>query len=219
LPDSAANGSWPLQPEPTSAAGAAGAPRPPRIEPSPEEPAAWPLQPHAETPARAQRDTLAALADELSARPVAPRGRPPAATRPHPVEQRLEARPDLRIPPVQLEVAEPAAGADQSLAEMAHRLEAALRKPSARADGRDAREGRAAAAPRATAPDEHAPPAEAAPPPQPPAPLPAPPARAARMAETKPPRADAKQPNPGKMLYDSLEQEMASLLGRPTSKT
>jgi len=39
--------------------------------------------------------------------------------------------------------------------------------------------------------------------------------------EAKPaPRSDAAKPNPGKSdktaLYDSLEQEMASLLGRPT---
>ncbi len=222
LPENGGSGSWPLQPEPT---GAAGGPRAPRIEPSPEQPAAWPLQAQAETPTRAQRDTLAALADELSVRPVAPRSRPPATTRPHPLEQRpeprveprLEPRPEVRMPTVQPEAAEPAAAADQSLAEMAHRLEAALRKPSAKADGRDAREAHAAAAaPRATAPTEHAPPAEAAPPPAPPLPSPV---RAARVAEPKPPRADAKQPNPGKALYDSLEQEMASLLGRPTNKT
>ncbi len=48
------------------------------------------------------------------------------------------------------------------------------------------------------------------------APLPPPP-RAARPAEPKSPRPDAK-PGQGKALYDSLEQEMASLLGRPTNK-
>jgi flagellar protein FliO/FliZ len=215
LPENAASGSWPLQPEPTVTA---GSPRPPRIEPSPEQSAGWPLQPQAETPTRAQRNTLAALADELSIRPaapaasVAPRGRTPATPRPHPLEQRLEPhvepRPEMRMPTAQpepaepAEAAEPAAATDQSLAEMAHRLEAALRKPSAKADGRDARAPRAPTTPRPAPPPpaEHAPPAEAAPPPP-------------------PPRADAKQPSPGKTLYDSLEQEMASLLGRPTSKT
>ena len=70
-------------------------------------------------------------------------------------------------------------------------------------------------------PAEHAPRVEAAPP----SPIrrprrsASPPARAARLADATPPRADAKQPSPGKALYDSLEQEMASLLGRPTSKT
>jgi flagellar protein FliO/FliZ len=217
LPEDAASGSWPLQPESTVAA---GGPRPPRTEPSPERPAAWPLQAPAETPTRAQRNTLAALADELSTRPVAPRSRPGATTRPHPLEQRLEPhvepRTEVRMPTEQPETAEPAA--DQSLAEMAHRLEAALRKPSAKADGRDAREPRApAAAPRAAPPAEHAPPPEAAPPPPSPPPPASPPARAARDAT--PPRADATQPTPAKALYDSLEQEMASLLGRPTSKT
>jgi hypothetical protein len=33
-----------------------------------------------------------------------------------------------------------------------------------------------------------------------------------------PSRPDAKQAPAGKTLYDSLEQEMASLLGRPTAK-
>jgi len=226
LPENGGSGSWPLQPEPTGAAGAAGGPRSPRIEPSPEPPAAWPLQAQAETPTPAQRDTLAALANELSTRPVAPRSRPPATTRLHPLEQRpeprVEPRPEVRMPTAQPEAAEPAAAADQNLAEMAHRLEAALRRPSAKADGRDTREARVpAAAPRAAPPAEPAPPAEAAaPPPPPPPPPPAPPpARAARVAEATPPRADAKQPSPGKALYDSLEQEMASLLGRPPSKT
>jgi flagellar protein FliO/FliZ len=88
--------------------------------------------------------------------------------------------------------------ADQSLAEMAQRLEAALRKPKAP-------DLRAAA-------DDAAEPAEeqvAAPPPPP---------RAARPAEAKPARAEPK-PKEGKALYDTLEQEMASLLGRPPNKT
>ena len=58
--------------------------------------------------------------------------------------------------------------------------------------------------------------AEIAPPPPP-----APP-RAARPVEPKPARPDAKAregAKEGKALYDTLEQEMASLLGRPTGKT
>ena len=45
------------------------------------------------------------------------------------------------------------------------------------------------------------------------------PARTARPAEPKAaaPRADAK-PNKSTTLYENLEQEMASLLGRPTNK-
>jgi hypothetical protein len=249
------NGSWPLQPEPVTAP-----PRPtPKIEPAPEEPAAWPLQPAAEAPTRPQRDTLAALADELSARPAPPRHRAPANTRVQPLEPRAEPRPEPRvepraehrvesrpeprpeprveqraeprpeprveshpehrveprpeprteprIPTIQAAPAE-AASADQSLAEMAHRLEAALRKPSAPAD---TRETRAPVTPqRATPPGEQA----AAPePPPPPPPVPQP--RAARPAEPKPARGEAK-PSQGATIYDNLEQEMASLLGRPT---
>jgi len=104
--------------------------------------------------------------------------------------------------------AEPGPSIDQSLAEMAHKLEAALRKPKAE---------RAAAAPSAAAPGEISANAEANPAVVAPA-APAPAARPNRTAEAKPARPDAKQANPGKALYDSLEQEMASLLGRPTAK-
>ena len=98
---------------------------------------------------------------------------------------------------------------------MAQKLEAALRKPKT-ADPREAMApqaaARAASAPEPSAETEApAPPAASSPPP------PAAP-RAARAAEMKPvpPDTPAKE---GKALYDSLEQEMASLLGRPTSKT
>jgi flagellar protein FliO/FliZ len=87
-----------------------------------------------------------------------------------------------------------AAAADQNLAEMAHRLEAALRRPGAKAEPR-------------------------------PEPKPRPVPEAAPMAEPSPlestpgeARRDAKAPPPQRSLYDSLEQEMASLLGRPGSK-
>ena len=97
---------------------------------------------------------------------------------------------------------------DQSLAEMAHKLEAALRKPKAE-------RAPPAAAPNGAAPSEPNAGAEATP--APPA-APAAAARSNRAAEAKPERPEAKQPNPGKALYDSLEQEMASLLGRPNAK-
>ena len=107
------------------------------------------------------------------------------------------------MPAAQPAAAEPAA-VDQSLAEMAQRLEAALRKPKA-VDTR---------APMAPAPEheEDVEEAAAAPPPPPPQP-----SRPARSAEAKPARAEPKVKE-GKALYDSLEQEMASLLGRPASK-
>jgi len=192
LPDSGSSDSWPLQPEPAA---------PP-------------------APTRAQRDALTALADNLAVHPVTPsRTRPAAVVRPtvEPrAEPRSEPRPEPRIP-TPLANAESPSAVDQNLAEMAHRLEAALRKPKT-ADTREAAAPSVAA--RATPSPEPSAEAEAdalAPPaPSPPAP-PAPP-RAARPAEAKParPEVPAKE---GKALYDSLEQEMASLLGRPTSKS
>jgi flagellar protein FliO/FliZ len=200
------NGSWPLQPEPAMPP----APRAtPKFEPPAEEPASIPLQPAAETAAKPQRDTLAALADELSARPTPPpRNRSPLPTRTPMAEPRSEARPEPRSEP-RMPAPQPApvpasaetVAADQSLAEMAHRLEAALRKPGAPAP--------AAASSRPTPPAEQNATPESVPP--------APPPRAARPIEPKAPRAEAK-PNKPTTLYDNLEQEMASLLGRPTNK-
>jgi flagellar protein FliO/FliZ len=219
LPDSGANGSWTGHPEP---AVPANGPRLPRGEITPEEPVAIPLQPHSESQPRAQREPLAALADELTTKSVTPPRNRQAPARPQQFEPRQEGRQEPRAdsrqephisasPPVSAD----AAAADQSLAEMAHRLEAALRKPSAKTGRSAAPEPRVAPPSRAAAPAEHAAPVEPA------APGPVPPpltARPARSTDTKPPRVDAKQPDPGKTLYDSLEQEMASLLGRPTAK-
>jgi flagellar protein FliO/FliZ len=218
LPDNATNGAWPLQPEPAAASAPA---RMPRNEHANEE---WPLQPQAEARPRPQRDTLAALADELSpraapaAQPTPPRSRPQPSVRPHPaeprpeprqetraearVETRQETRPEPRIPAAPAASAE-SASIDQSLADMAQKLEAALRKPKA---DRAEPTGAAGAAPSTDAPSAVAPPP------------PAPPPRN-RPIDTRPARAEAKpQPNPGKTLYDSLEQEMASLLGRSSAK-
>jgi flagellar protein FliO/FliZ len=201
LPDNTSNGAWSLQPEPAAASAPA---RMPRGEQRTAE--SWPLQPQAETSPRAPRDTLAALADELSPRAAPARNRPQPSARPPADEPRQEARPETRPEPrmsaAQPAAAESAASIDQSLADMAHKLEAALRKPKA--------EPRAAAAP---PPNTEAPAAAA------PAPTPAAGPARNRPIETKPARNDGKQqPNPGKALYDSLEQEMASLLGRPAAK-
>lgn len=225
LPDNSSNGAWPLQPEPAAANAPARAPR--NDHATTDETASWPLQPQAEAPARAPRESLAALADELSPRPPSPRPRP--QLRPASVETRqesrqeprqepkLEPRPEPRQPikaeprlaPLQPAPAPAAAEAgpsiDQSLAEMAHKLEAALRKPKT--------ERAVNASPAAAAPSEASAEADAA--------TPTPAAAAARTnrpSDAKPARTDTKQPNPGKALYDSLEQEMASLLGRPTAK-
>lgn len=125
----------------------------------------------------------------------------------------MEARPEPRMP-VQSNNAEAASAADKSLAEMAQRLEAALRKPKT-ADSGDAAVP-AAAAPATPAPEQTAvsETAAAAPPP----PVPPPPPRVARPAEAKQARPDAKTKE-GKALYETLEQEMANLLGRPAGKT
>jgi flagellar protein FliO/FliZ len=143
-------------------------------------------------------------------------------------EARQEPHQEPRPEPQQEPVAEPrvttaspassevSAAADRSLAEMAQQLEAALRKPSAKVERAEPREPRTPAMPRPVTPSEPAPaaPAVAAATPNGSA---AP--RNARPPEVKPPpRPDAKQPPVSKTLYDSLEQEMASLLGRPTSK-
>jgi hypothetical protein len=214
LPEIGSNGSWPLQPEPPAPPAPPVPPRrAPRIEQIPEEQMSAP-PPHPEPPPpRPQREVLSALADDLAAHPplvppvapvtpLPPRNRPPAPPRLAPAEARTEHRPEPRMPAPQPAV-EPAA-VDQSLAEMAQRLEAALRKPKAV-------DTRAQVAPEPE--DEADDVAASAPPPPPPRPV--------RPAEAKPVRADANVKDSvkeGKALYDTLEQEMASLLGRPASK-
>jgi len=225
LPENGSNGSWPsLQPEPT-----AGLRLPPRIEPLPDDLPARPAQPPLAEPApRPQRDTLAALADELAARPTPPlRSRPIFPPRPQVTDPRQETKTEAKIeakteakiepapeahpvmaqptpapaaPPAPVAPATSAATeADKSLADMAQRLEAALRKPGAAAENRPS-----AAPPRPAPSHEHA--ADAAPAmPRPPRPSPA-----------KPAQPDAKPSQSKTALYDSLEQEMASLLGRQT---
>ena len=190
--------------------------------------------------------------------------RHPPAERPPPVERhataerqpqdRQQERQKPEPEPMRAVQPQPAAApeltaADQNLAEMAQRLEAALRRPIAasggerpvvkpaakagpapepknRSDNRSEQraESRADNRPEArpavvssefTAPAggrEPARPAPAnrsAPPPEPPRPTP---------PEPKPAAKDAK-PVHAKAVYDSLEQEMASLLGRPSEKS
>jgi flagellar protein FliO/FliZ len=119
---------------------------------------------------------------------------------------------------------------------MAHRLEAALRRPAQSAqNGQGPQQGSQGASQGGDDAPRAAPPQRA---PRPPAQEPAAaeieeefeqqaaPVRAAsgdgsrpQRAEPRPmPRGDAKPAAPQKSLYDSLEQEMASLLGRPNTK-
>lgn len=172
--------SWPPHQEP------AGRPRrEPQIEQLPIEPAVWSLQPHAETSARTQRDTLAALVDELSTYSVPLHDGPPGSAQGRPAGSPK--------PTVDLASGEPGS-ADPNLAELAHHLGAALRRPATPAEEREAR-------PRSHA-VERAADLEYAPPP-----------RAAPMAEPK----DAGR-RTALNDSDSLAREMASLLGRTTSK-
>jgi flagellar protein FliO/FliZ len=208
-------GSWPLQPE------ANGGSRP----------AARPDTQHDDMPGRPQpeaggrqRDTLAALADELSTRVTPPPRNRGNVAEPSRHDQRPEPRQDQRQDSRQEQRAEPrleprkpvqaaapsappppvaggseaAASGDQSLADMAQRLEAALRKPGeARAPGNQTRPAAPDQAARADS-------------------LPPPPPRNARASEQRPAAPEADKPNQGKTaIYDTLEQEMANLLGRP----
>jgi hypothetical protein len=105
---------------------------------------------------------------------------------------REAAREPVRAPQQPAPEVQFAPSADQNLAEMAQRLEAALRRPVGKAEARPELKPRAVAEPAAMAePSPLEPPVEA-------------------RREAKP----ASQRSP----YDSLEQEMASLLGRPGGK-
>jgi flagellar protein FliO/FliZ len=195
------NGQWPLQPQPEPVPVA----RPQRAA-APDENLPWPLPSQSDQAARAHRtvDTLAGLADQLSGRPAPVREHaPPAAPRPpRPAEPRL-AEPRMPMPQPSPAPDTSIAATEKNLADMAHRLEAALRRPSAgpepRAPAPDARPARNADPVAAmeplipTAPPENAPP------------------------DVRPEPAETK-PAQNKSLYDSLEQEMANLLGRPPGK-
>jgi flagellar biogenesis protein FliO len=214
------NGQWPLQPQPEPVV----APRPHRPAPPPvEDTVPWPLPSQPEPPPRPQRnvETLSGLADQLSVRPAPPRehaaparehagpvARPARSPEPRLAEPRL-AEPRAPAPPPAPAPAgnEAFAAAEKNLADMAHRLEAALRRPTPPTEPRpappgDARPPRPVVDPVAGM-DPLAPP--------PPTPYSAPP-------EPKHEPPESKQA-PSKSLYDSLEQEMANLLGRPPGKT
>ncbi len=222
---------WPLQPEP---APPVPAPRPQRAAPAPPHPVAeesWhaepelppvpPPQPRQLRPqpveARRTVDPLAGLAAELARAPELAR----AAEPPPPAAPRVPPRTRERLPmrePVRDEIArEPKApgadqqqaqeAAEQNLAEMAQRLEAALRRPARKEEPRAAAELQKAAS--GAQPEEPAFDAEAL-------------ARTPQQAQAPEPKVQRPEPRPvgagnkpGKSPYDSLEQEMASLLGRP----
>jgi flagellar protein FliO/FliZ len=157
---------------------------------APEETASWPLQPQSEPAARVSHaaDHLAGLAAEL--------GRTPAATE-NAAPQREPKRATAQSSP-----APQAAATDQNLTEMAQRLEAALRHSPGARGGEAAAKPAApepAVSPRINGTNGAAEPTRLA---------------ATELRATRP----EPKPAPPKALYDSLEQEMASLLGRPAGK-
>jgi flagellar protein FliO/FliZ len=204
---------WPLQPEPAARIEPSLRPEPPdrvprSASPVPEEASDWsepPVPPSPQPGARDRRaraEPLAGLAEELSRRAVVTDNeRPsPAPARPMP---RREVRP--RPQPASQSVAAgeaKSASTEQNLAEMAQRLEAALRRPpkadEARTEIEKSEAPEAAIEPPTVPVQSNRPPA-------------AEPSKTSRP-DTRVGRSEAK-PAPNS-LYDSLEQEMASLLGR-----
>ncbi|MBC9875963.1 flagellar biosynthesis protein FliO [Bradyrhizobium sp. INPA01-394B] len=144
-------------------------PLPPRVARS--EPPLMPRPPRQSEPAK-----MPPVRAERAAAPPPP---PPVPQAP----PGLQASPGLQAPAVPPPAAAAApSSAEQNLAEMAQRLEAALRRPA----------GETVAPP--VAPDP-----------------PAPPPRAARVEPPSPPARPAAE----KTSFENLEDEMASLLGRP----
>jgi flagellar protein FliO/FliZ len=197
---------WPLQPvgEPTVPAS-----RPYRPAAATEQPWVAP-----EPGGRARPgDSLTGLAAELSNRLNQPDHAPPV--------KRMEPTP--RAPS---QAAEPAAQADHNLAEMAQQLEAALRRapsPEGRPPVTDPLAAPVGASPGGKTGDTSARPAardfkERVEPKFEPKQEPKPEPKPEPKFEPKP---EAREPaaTPGKNLYDNLEEEMASLLGRPPGKS
>lgn len=201
-----------LAPMPDAASWADEAPRPEVLdhpEPHMPEPPPRPARPSFADEVRRPAPALAERRSEPALGGFSPDPMPPRVARSEPP---LMPRPPrqsepVKVPPVRAEraagppppppvpqappVPPPAASAapssaEQNLAEMAQRLEAALRRPG----------GETIAPP--VAPDP-----------------PAPPPRAARAEPPSPPPAPPARPAPEKTSFENLEDEMASLLGRP----
>jgi len=175
----------------------------------------WPADPEPTPPPRQSRtsDPLAGLAAELTRNPPEPTVQPQL----RPVRERAPTR-ERDIPRDQEPVRAPqpaaaapqpaapaevqfAASADQNLAAMAHRLEVALRRPGqAEANASPKSEQKLEPGPQVERVEQAAVPG---------------------LIEAKPAHNDvnpiraAKPAAPQKSVYDNLEREMASLLGRP----
>jgi hypothetical protein len=219
-------------------------PEPARHEPRPQpefagrpEPAPLPRSLRPEAPVRPARETA-------RAEPVAPRAEPVLPREPliarGPVEPRVPVPPEAQVARPMTETVsapivpapEPAPEdrtADVNLANMAQRLEAALRRPFTPAPAEPAEPSVGVAEPRFGAAEprggeyrtqlriepvvDEEPETESQEPPraaEPPRPAPRPEPRPDPRAEARPERQ--------KSVLDSLEEEMASLLGRPPGK-
>jgi hypothetical protein len=217
---------WPVEPEPPAPPRRAEPRVDARPEPRAEPRSADPLAGLAAELSRVQSEPLTRLQPE----PISPpKLRPPPRERevarsPQPerqperqAERQQAERQAERARPMPMPAAEEPAAAsnpDQNLTDMAQRLEAALRRP--RSGEQRGSESRSAMAAPASEPMPEAIPVSMAPDAmvahhddEPPAP--APQQLAAR-------RGGSPKPTPQKSVYDSLEQEMASLLGRPNAK-
>jgi flagellar protein FliO/FliZ len=126
---------------------------------------------------------------------------PPARTPPTRIQERIAAPPP--VPPVPTPV--PNISADQNLADMAQRLEAALRRPpgDARSEAAEPRLGVLPVAPESPSPIR-------------PAPRLSNEGSSAGAARTETPAPPPPSPKSG---FENLEDEMASLLGRPKSSS
>ncbi len=180
-----------------------------------------------ETPREAPRlrpDSLTGMAADLSAKLNSPDIAASFGRNPGPAETfgRAPSLPPVE-PPRRVETEVPADKPDHNLAEMASRLEAALRRPP---EGRPPVTDPLAVAPVSPPRPRPQPPLELrasdAKTPEPRAPelrAPAPDSFAPASLDLRPTREPPKDSKAStKAIYDSLEQEMASLLGRPANK-
>jgi flagellar protein FliO/FliZ len=194
-PQAAESTMWPLQAEP------AGRPQ----RPAKAEDPAWAPQADPATRVSSAVDHLAGLAAELGRAPAPQDGtRAPSVA---PADSAPAAKREPKRGPAPTAAAQPAATAnDQNLTEMAQRLEAALRHSPGTAGPRPAEAG-ARPAPELSVIGSRSSPTGAGP------------AEPPRTAADPRARNDGKAAGQTKAVYDNLEQEMASLLGRPAGKT
>jgi flagellar protein FliO/FliZ len=170
--------------------------RPERTEPRPEPRPEPRLEPRAEPRSEPMLPRMPVRSEPMMPqRPVRPAAEAPKPPQPRPSQsERAASAPPPPQPPAP-PAPTPAQSADQNLAEMAQRLEAALRRPAS------------------SAPADTAPPVAPEPPPVR--------ERAAAPPRNEPPPA-APPPPPAatpKSSFENLEDEMASLLGRPKSSS